>query len=304
MSEGNKKESIINFKSGLSLVILVLSIVLLYLNNNVNKNKTTNNLELNKTTKISESKAIDSKFKTEEIKLPTPSDMSHITSIEIPAKSGKATASLIIFHGLGDSGSGWKSFADSLKRDSDFEDIEFVLPNAPLRKVSIAGGNNIPAWFDIFVMGGNPNSKQDVTGILEACSIVNYFIEKEIAKGIPAERIIIGGFSQGASITLSATALIKHKIAGTIVMSGFCGIPNEVKARSIEINKETPIFQGHGTSDPVIPYENAKKAGEFFKVTLGFKNLSFNTYPGMPHSTSPQEVEDIKNFIKKNLSKL
>ncbi|OUM54360.1 hypothetical protein BVG19_g3741 [[Candida] boidinii] len=304
MSVEDKKESMINFKSGLSLVILILSIVLLYLNNNDNKNKTTDNSELTKDTQTSEIETTDSNIKTEDIKLPIPSDMSHITSIEIPAKSGKATSSLIIFHGLGDSGSGWKSFADSLRRESDFEDIEFVLPNAPLSKVSIAGGNSIPAWFDIFVMGGNPNSKQDVTGILEACSIVNYFIEKQIAKGIPAERIIIGGFSQGASITLSATALIKHKIAGTIVLSGFCGIPNEVKARTIDINKDTPIFQGHGTSDPVIPYENAKKAGEFFKDTLGFKKLLFKTYPGMPHSTSPQEVEDIKNFIKENLPKL
>ncbi|KAK6863382.1 Acyl-protein thioesterase 1 [Candida tropicalis] len=160
----------------------------------------------------------------------------------------------------------------------------------------------MPAWFDIYELG-NPNAKQDIEGFFKSCDILKNLVKQQIEEfKIPPEKIIIGGFSQGAAISLATLATMETKIGGCVALSGFCALRKEVESKLSSANLDTPIFQGHGTADPVINYQYGKKTSEFFKE-LGFKNLDFQTYPGVQHSASDEELAAVIKFIKDVLEK-
>lgn len=229
-----------------------------------------------------------------------------VSAIRIPANGSLAKAAVIFLHGLGDSGDGW-SWLPQLVGQSKLihEPINYVFPNAPKIPVTINNGFAMPAWFDIYELG-NPHARQDVAGFFKSCEVLKEFIlEQHNQFNIPLEKIVIGGFSQGAAISLATLALLDIKIGGCVALSGFCPVKNEITDRYNKnpgVNFDTPIFQGHGTVDPVINYDYGKQTSELYKQ-LGFKNLKFNTYTGVAHSASEEELADVIKFIKNIVEK-
>jgi hypothetical protein len=69
-------------------------------------------------------------------------------AIVIPALK-KHTATIIMAHGLGDSGAGWVSLAENWRRRGKFEDVKFIFPNAPNIPITINMGMRMPGWYDI-----------------------------------------------------------------------------------------------------------------------------------------------------------
>lgn len=226
-----------------------------------------------------------------------------VSAIRIPANGSQGKAALIFVHGLGDSGQGW-SWLPQLIAQSKLitTPINYVFPNAPEIPITINNGYRMPAWFDIYELG-NPNAKQDIEGFFKSCDILKNLVKQQIEEfKIPPEKIIIGGFSQGAAISLATLATMETKIGGCVALSGFCALRKEVESKLLSANLDTPIFQGHGTADPIINYQYGKKTSEFFKE-LGFKNLDFQTYPGVQHSASDEELAAVIKFIKDVLEK-
>lgn len=226
-----------------------------------------------------------------------------VSAIRIPANGSQGKAALIFVHGLGDSGQGW-SWLPQLIAQSKLitTPINYVFPNAPEIPITINNGYRMPAWFDIYELE-NPNAKQDIEGFFKSCDILKNLVKQQIEEfKIPPEKIIIGGFSQGAAISLATLATMETKIGGCVALSGFCALRKEVESKLLSANLDTPIFQGHGTADPVINYQYGKKTSEFFKE-LGFKNLDFQTYPGVQHSASDEELAAVIKFIKDVLEK-
>lgn len=217
--------------------------------------------------------------------------------INIAPKSGVHKYTFVIVHGFGDSGNGWRSFSNLLQRDPAFADVRFILPNAPVISITAFGNQAAPSWFNIYKMG-DPTAKQDVEGFLGSVQKLRFLIDSEIKAGIPAENIVLGGFSQGAALTIGSAATFDVKLGGFVSLSGFCSIQEAIKPLISKANNGTPMFQGHGTADPVIKYENGKKSNEFLKTSVGMKKIDFHTYNGMAHSTSPEEVADIIQFLK------
>lgn len=227
-----------------------------------------------------------------------------VSAIRISAKAQPAKAAVIFMHGLGDSGEGWSWFPTHAKMLglSDVENINFVFPNAPNIPISVNGGMAMPGWFDIYELG-NPNAKQDEAGFLKTCSLLQDLIKEQMEKyNIPAKKIFIGGFSQGAAISLAAASMLDFKIGGVVALSGFCPIREKISQvyNKEGINFDLPIFQGHGTNDPIIAYNYGKMSSEFYQG-LGFKNLKFHTYPGLVHSASEEELGDVVNFLNEQL---
>ena len=226
-----------------------------------------------------------------------------VSAIRIPANGSQGKAALIFVHGLGDSGQGW-SWLPQLIAQSKLitTPINYVFPNAPEIPITINNGYRMPAWFDIYELG-NPNAKQDIEGFFKSCDILKNLVKQQIVEfNIPPVMFIIGGFSQGAAISLVILEKKKKKIGGCVALSGFCALRKEVESKLLSANLDTPIFQGHGTADPVINYQYGKKTSEFFKE-LGFKNLDFQTYPGVQHSASDEELAAVIKFIKDVLEK-
>lgn len=224
-----------------------------------------------------------------------------VSAIRVSANS-TAKAAIIFLHGLGDSGEGWSWFPQYLAQSgalpqSTIDSINFVFPNAPIVPVTVNNGYKMPAWFDIYELG-NPKARADVEGFLKSCEFIKQLVHEQIANEIPQEKIIIGGFSQGAALSLATASLLDVKIGGVIALSGFCPIRSTIQEKVKEsVNFDTPVFQGHGTVDPVINYDYGKMTSEFYK-DLGFTNYLFKTYPGVAHSADDKELYDVADFIK------
>lgn len=217
-----------------------------------------------------------------------------------PAKASKATAAVIIVHGLGDSGAGWKFFSDIARRSPKFDHINFVFPNAPVIPITANSGYRMPGWFNIYQFG-DPSAQQDVEGHFKSLAKIRSLIkEQETKYGIPPERVVLGGFSQGAALALDALATFDVKLAGFLIFSGFLPIEKEVDAKFNPANLDTPVFQGHGEADPIISVKYGKLAHDYFK-SKGFKNYEFKTYPGLPHSTAEDELHRAYQLIERVL---
>jgi len=238
-----------------------------------------------------------------------------LKTLIVPSK-GKHTATVIFMHGLGDSGYGWKPVAEQLSRDQSLQHVKWVLPHAPTVPCTANGGMIMPAWFDIFSFGFK--GPEDETGILRSKEEVNELIKKEVTEGIPTNRIVLGGFSQGAAMTLVTGLTTQHQLAGLTVLSGWFAIKEKVKElrQSPETSKSPaafkspatsiPIFWGHGEDDPLVPLslgkqskEELKKVGVNEAKESGEPGTFFHAYPDLGHSADAQEINDWANWLKK-----
>lgn len=109
--------------------------------------------------------------------------------------------------------------------------------------------------------------------------------------GIPANRILVGGFSQGGALALHTGLTFNQTLAGVIALS--CWLPiHKSFPDARKASENLPVFQCHGEVDPVVPY----KFGQLSHVSLKsfMKNVQFNSYPGLSHTSSQQEMDDVK----------
>lgn len=205
-------------------------------------------------------------------------------------------AVVIWLHGLGDSGNGFAPIVPELKIPSSLA-IRFVFPHATVRPVTINNGMPMRAWYDIKSL--DFNQRADVEGVLESAEQVSALIDAEISKGIPAERILLAGFSQGGVIALHLGTRFGHKLAGIMALSTYMSQPETLSEQGHSANKETEIFCAHGQQDEVVP---------MFLGHAAFKTLEQNNYPvswreyNMQHNVCVQEIGDISQWIQKIFS--
>ncbi|EPT00790.1 hypothetical protein FOMPIDRAFT_47068 [Fomitopsis schrenkii] len=220
----------------------------------------------------------------------------------------KHTATVIFIHGLGDSGHGWKPVADMFSRDAGLGHIKWVLPHAPTMAVSANRGMQMPSWFDIFDF--DARAPEDEAGMLKAVTSINKLIQAEVDAGIPSNRILIGGFSQGGAMSLLTALTAERKFAGVAVLSGWLPLSKKMKAMATPNNTHTPMFWGHGEDDPLIEYQTMGLSSiQFLKNELGIKSadpqapekggLTFFSYEDIPHSTSTEELRDLQEWLKR-----
>jgi phospholipase/carboxylesterase len=210
-----------------------------------------------------------------------------------PAAAPRAT--IIILHGLGADGTDFLSFADELKLDA-VGPVRFVFPRAPMRPVTINGGHRMRAWYDI--MGADLVRREDEVGLRESMAAVQALIDREVARGVPANRIVLGGFSQGCAITLGAGLRHHESLAGLAALSGYMPLAETTAAERHAANANTPVFQVHGRSDGVIPIARATATRD---MLLGLKQpVEWHDYP-MEHSVCMEEVQALNQWLLKVL---
>ena len=207
----------------------------------------------------------------------------------------KAKATVICLHGLGDSGNGFAPIVPDLKLPDELG-VRFVFPHAPTRPVTINNGMLMRAWYDISSL--DFNNRADSQGVKESSAFVANLIEKEIAQGIPANKIVLAGFSQGGVIALNLGTRFEKSLAGIMSMSSYMSEPEKLKEEAHAANKNTPIFVAHGTYDDVVP---------IFMGQAAFKVLESNGYPvtwheyAMQHNVCMQQLNDISSWLQEKL---
>uniref|UniRef100_A0A0X3PRN5 palmitoyl-protein hydrolase n=1 Tax=Schistocephalus solidus TaxID=70667 RepID=A0A0X3PRN5_SCHSO len=209
----------------------------------------------------------------------------------------KQTASLIFLHGLGDTGHGW---AETL-REYVPPYCKVICPHAKARPVALNMNMVMPAWHDIY--GLDFDAPQDENGIKSAAEELSKWVDAEVTAGIPANRIIVGGFSQGGSVSLYyALTNKKNPITGVVALS--CWLPLHARFMQnpnlVEADKSLPIFQCHGTMDPIVPFEMGSETSTILK-NMGFSKSSLTKIPGMGHSSSDRELEMVREFFNEKL---
>lgn len=217
-----------------------------------------------------------------------------LPAIEI-ATGPAPRASLIILHGLGADGNDFAPVARELDL-SAIGDVRFVLPHAPTRPVTINGGYVMRAWYDI--LGADLAKREDEAGLRASMGEVRALIRQENERGVPSERIVLAGFSQGCAMALLTGLRHDARLAGIVGMSGYLPLAATTSAERHAANADVPIFLAHGRFDGVVPVQRAIESRELLR-SLGHA-VEWHEYP-MEHSVCMEEIEALNTFLVKVL---
>ncbi len=190
---------------------------------------------------------------------------------------------------------GWADAAYQLATSS-LSHVKFVLPNAPIAPVTLNGGMPMPSWYDITSLDNRANQPCD--GLDASVATVNALIAEELENGIPLERIVVGGFSQGGAVSLFAGLSYPGRLAGIVCMSGY--LPRDHDFALDKVGKTTPVGHFHGIDDPTVRIEWATQSQEKLKA-LGVVSYELSQYPGLGHGLSPEEFADVEAWVLERL---
>lgn len=197
-------------------------------------------------------------------------------------------ACIIWLHGLGADGHDFEPIIADLHLPEELG-VRFVFPHAPYRPVTINGGYLMRAWYD--VVSADLESRPDFDGISASQAFLEELIEQQLEQGIPLDRLILAGFSQGGVIALQTALAMDPKPAGVLALSTYL-------AETSGEGKGLFVFQAHGLQDNVVPPAAARRSRTALE-SLGAE-VAWHEYP-MPHSLHPAEVEDISRWLRQRL---
>lgn len=207
----------------------------------------------------------------------------------------KPTAAVIWMHGLGADGNDFVPLVPELDL-AGCAPIRFVFPTAETMPVTVNGGYVMRAWYDIF----EPTlvRREDEPGLRKSQAQVEALIAREQARGIPASRIVLAGFSQGCAMTLQTGLRHPETLAGLMCLSGYAPLAGSVAAEHTPASLKTPIFMAHGSADPVVALVRGEQSRDLLNA-LGYQ-VEWHQYP-MQHSLCPQEIADIGAWLRRVL---
>ena len=199
-------------------------------------------------------------------------------------------------HGLGANGHDFEPIVPELNL-SAAKKIRFIFPHAPSQPVTINGGIVMPAWYDI--ISPQLEQREDASGIRRSQQHIEALVQRENARGIATEKIILAGFSQGGAIALHTGLRYPQRLAGILALSSYLPLVQTVRQEASEINQALPIFMAHGSHDPIVPLRLGDDSRHYLEQ-LGYQ-LEWKTY-FMEHSVCPEEISDISQWLFKVLA--
>ena len=203
----------------------------------------------------------------------------------------KPLATVIWLHGLGADGHDFEPIVPALHLPDTFP-IRYVFPHAPERPVTINAGMVMRAWYDIIDISGAGKINHD--DFFESMDNLEALIQHEMDDGMPSDRILLAGFSQGGGIVLYAGLRYIKPLAGILALSTQLSAIDTLSEEMSPANREIPMMMAHGTMDPVIPIGNAIRTREALK-RLGY-HTRWHEYP-MMHEVCAEEIRDIRSWL-------
>lgn len=198
---------------------------------------------------------------------------------------------VIWLHGLGADGHDFEPLVPELVKPN-WPAIRFVFPHAPVQPVTINNGMRMRSWYDIF--GFEPQTPQDEAGIRASAGIVEQLIARENQRGIPSERIILAGFSQGGAVVLSAGVRHAQTLGGIVALSTYLPMAERIATEAAPANRSIPVFMAHGTHDLVIALPRAEASRDVLQQ-LGYP-VEWHRY-AMQHAVCAAEIGDLATWF-------
>lgn len=116
---------------------------------------------------------------------------------------------------------------------------------------------------------------------------------------VDRERLYVGGFSMGSVMAGTLALLDPGRVSGAVVLSGYVPLAANLPFRPEEAAGH-PIFQAHGTADPVIPVSFGRESRDFLLETP--VELTYREYP-IAHEISYQELRDLSDWTTRVLDR-
>lgn len=215
-----------------------------------------------------------------------------LPSVEIGPEREPAAGSVVWLHGLGADGHDFEPIVPMLGQPR----LRFVFPHAPAIPVTINGGIVMPAWYDIRTLDRSPDRESEAD-IRRSTEQIEALLQREKDRGVPSDRIVLAGFSQGAAMTLHAGLRHAEPLAGLLVLSGYRVLPGCFEAERSEANRGTPLLMCHGTHDPLLPIELGHEARDFLREHMPTAEIRWHEYP-IQHEVSVPEIEVVAAWLR------
>jgi phospholipase/carboxylesterase len=213
--------------------------------------------------------------------------------IEIEPVSN-ATAAVIWLHGLGADGNDFVPIIPQLQLPESMA-VRFVFPNAPSIPITINAGYVLPAWYDILEL--KLDRKIDLEQLINSSEQIRRLIDREIDRGIPSERIVLAGFSQGGAVSYQTALTYMQPLAGLLCLSTYFATADTITPNIA--NKRIPIQICHGTGDPMVAEAMGRKAHQRLSG-MGY-SVDYKSYP-MGHEVCLEEIADISGWLQQVLA--
>jgi len=214
-----------------------------------------------------------------------------LPTVEInPAEAPIAV--VIWLHGLGADGHDFEPIVPELRLPNDLP-VRFVFPHAPEMPVAAFGGQRARAWFDFGAGGG-----ADLPGLKKSVRRIHDLVQNEIDDGIPADRILLAGFSQGGVLALQTALYYPKPLAGILALSTFLADAEGLGSDKTAVNAQIPILMCHGQQDAVLPIALGRSASASLQGA-GYE-LEWREYP-MGHEVCLEEIQEISRWLQKVL---
>ena len=137
--------------------------------------------------------------------------------------------------------------------------------------------------------------EENEPGITSGIAVVHGLIEESIRAGVPAERIVLLGFSQGACLTSTAAQRRPHRYGGVVVFSGgLIGPPGTAWSEQGDF-ESTPVFFGCSDVDAHVPESRVRESAAVFR-RMGAV-VTARIYPGMGHLVNDDELAFARDLI-------
>ncbi len=213
------------------------------------------------------------------------------------AMTSTKSGAIIFLHGLGDSPAGWSHLRGILSSiQPRLSQLEYVFPAAPIIPLSINGGGHMSGWFDLYDWPIEVGAKDDPERLQAGVAAVEQHVKNLNAKGIPNEKIILGGFSQGGAIALLAAYQATTTYAGCVGLSAWLTLPDQWKVS--DAAQKTPMYWGHGTyDDKVVFAQQAFGVGKLREQGVDIKDETYQ----IGHSTHPKEMRSFADFVDQRI---
>jgi phospholipase/carboxylesterase len=190
---------------------------------------------------------------------------------------GKATAAMILVHGRGAPAEDILSLGRELERP----DLAYLAPQAEGY-----------SWYPYSFMA--PMERNE-PGLSNGLALLSHLLERLEGDGIPPERTVLLGFSQGACLSLEFAARNAKRYAGVVGLSGgLIGPPGTPRDYPGSL-ADTPVFLGCSDRDPHIPLERVKETTEIL-TRMGAK-VTERIYPAMGHTVNEDELKHVRGLL-------
>ncbi len=206
------------------------------------------------------------------------------------------TACVIWLHGLGADGNDFVPIVPELRLPESLR-VRFVFPHAPARAVTINNGMRMRAWYDI--SAADLTNRADLAGVRQSQAALEALVARERTRGIPAERIVLAGFSQGGAIALYTGLRHAERLAGIMALSTYLIAPDKLATEASAANRSVPIFMAHGTADPVVQFQWAEASKRMLEAA-GYA-VEWHSYR-MEHSVCLEEIQALGAWLRTVLS--